>query len=362
MHTLHIARRIAYTHLSLVPHRSKEKLFMSPFNAPLSLCGPFRQPRQMLAEQLYDGHASIHDDKMASDLGFSGAPIEGPTHFSQFAPLLHKIFGDAFFERGCISAHYQNMVVEGEEVRAFAELLDGGRQCTVRAEKRDGTPVLTGTASVGSLGPDHPESELDRRRAKLRPSEQLVILSDLHVGMKGKQPEHVKMDFDQHMGDLYPFSLNDKLAKITEPSPWYTQAQGSSSPWGRAIIPFEMISVLTEYTSRQAGFPVKGPAVGLFADQEIKLIKGPLYVNHPYRLEREIVTLSESRRVESYWIQTRVYDEESNELVAECLLNHATVKSSYANYEAEANPPCSSTSVCTSESPTPSPSWRRTRR
>lgn len=306
---------------------------MSVFTAPLSICGPFRQPRQMLAEQVYDGHSSIHDDKMASDLGFSGAPIEGPTHFSQFAPLLHKIFGDAWFERGCISAHYQNMVVEGEELRAFAELAEDNKICTIWAEKRDGTPVLTGTASIG---PDHPESELDRRRAKLRPSEQLVLLSDFHVGMKGKEPEQVIMDFDQHMGDLYPFSLNQKLEKITEPSPWYSKEGGNTSPWGRAIIPFEMISVLTEYSSRQAGFPTKGPAVGLFADQEIKLIKGPLFVNQAYRLEREIVNLSESRRVESFWTLTRVYDEQSNELVAECLLNHASVKSSYAKYEAEA--------------------------
>src|SRR5690606_1686326 len=265
--------------------------------------------------------------------GFSGAPIEGPTHFSQFAPLLHKIFGNAFFERGCISAHYQNMVVEGEEVRAFAELSDDGRQCSIWAEKRDGTPVLSGTASVG---PDHPESELDRRRAQLRPAEQLVILSDLHVGMKGKQAEQVIMDFDQHMGDLYPFTLNQKLEKITEASPWYTADGGARSPWGRAIIPFEMISVLVEYSSRQAGFPVKAPVIGLFADQEIKLINGPLFVNHPYRLEREIVHLSESRRVESYWTLTRVYDGETDQLAAECLLNHATVKGSYKHYEAEA--------------------------
>ena len=302
------------------------------FDTPISICGPLRHPRQMLQEQTYDGHVSIHDDKMANDLGFTGAPIEGPTHFSQFGPLLHSIFGDVFFERGCISSHYQNMVVEGEEVRAFAEQT-AGNYCKIWAEKKDGTPVLSGTASIG---PDHPESELDRRRAKLRPSEQLVILSDLHVGMTGKEPEHVIMDFNQHMGDLYPFSLNNKLEKITELSPWYTEAGGKDSPWGRAIIPFEMISVLVEYTSRTAGFPTKGPAVGLFADQEIKLLKGPLFVNQPYRLEREIVTLSESRRVESYWTLTRVYEENSDELVAECLLNHATVKGSYAKYEEEA--------------------------
>ena len=67
--------------------------------------GEFRKPRQMLGTQEYDGHLSIHDDKMAGDLGFSGAPIEGPTHFSQFVPLLHKIYGDEWFVKGCISAH-----------------------------------------------------------------------------------------------------------------------------------------------------------------------------------------------------------------------------------------------------------------
>ena len=58
------------------------------FDTPIALCGPLRQPRQMLAEQEYGGHASIHDDAMAEKLGFRAGPIEGPTHFSQFVPLL----------------------------------------------------------------------------------------------------------------------------------------------------------------------------------------------------------------------------------------------------------------------------------
>ena len=243
------------------------------------------------------------------------------------------MFGQAWFETGCISSHYLNMVVEGEEVRAFAQLpVPGANITNIRAEKRDGTPVLSGTAGIG---PNHGESELDRRRAKLRPAGQLVILADLKVGMKGAGEEPVIMDFDQYMGDLYPFSLNDKLQRITELSPWYTEEGGKDSPWGRAIIPHEMISVLTEYTSHLAKFPVKGPVVGLFADQEIKLIKGPLFVNEPYRLEREIVALSESRRVESYWVMTSVFDNEDT-LVAECLLNQATVKDSYERYAEEA--------------------------
>lgn len=304
-----------------------------PFDTPVALCGPLRQPRQMLAEQSYEGHSSIHDDDTAGRLGFSGAPIEGPTHFSQFDPLLYELFGKAWFETGCISAHYRNMVVEGEEVRAFAQPETENKSARIWAEKVDGAPVLTGTASIG---PDHPETELDRRLARLRPADQLVILADQHVGMQGAAPEQVIMGFDQHMGELYPFTLNDKLDRITEPSPWYTREHGGSSPWGRAIIPFEMISVLTEYTASQAGFPRKGPAVGLFADQEIKLIEGPLFVDHPYRLEREIIALSESRRVESSWIRTRVHDGETGALAAECVLNHSVVKDSYPDYEAEA--------------------------
>ena len=61
------------------------------------ISGSFRAPRQMLAEQEYDGHLSIHDDAQAESLGFKGAPIEGPTHFSQFDPLLHKLWGDDWF-------------------------------------------------------------------------------------------------------------------------------------------------------------------------------------------------------------------------------------------------------------------------
>lgn len=301
------------------------------FETPLALAGPLRAPRQMLAEQEYGGHLSIHDDDTAEKLGFAAGPIEGPTHFSQFVPLLVEVWGTAFFERGCLSAHYQNICTEGDEVRAFVERPadDSVRCLRLWAEKADGTPVLTGTAT---MGPDFAPSELDQRLERLRPAGPLLILEDLRVGMKGPNPDDVRMDFDQHMGALYPFSLKQKLEKITEPSPFYTREGASSSPWKRPIIPWEMVSVLAEYKNT-AGFPVKGPAVGLFADQEIKMIAGPLFVGHPYRIEREIAALSESRRTESYWERARIFDGETSELVAEMLLNHATLKESYAGYQ-----------------------------
>jgi hypothetical protein len=296
------------------------------FDTPLSLAGPLRRPRQMLGDQEYGGHASIHDDSMAEKLGFRAGPIEGPTHFSLFPPLLEKIWGRAWFEQGCLSSHYLNMVVEGEEVRAFAEIpADGARSTRVWAEKADGTLVLEASAS---LGPDAGPTLLERRMAELRPAGDLLILADLTLGMKGAADERVRMDADLHMGALYPFSLNQKLAAITETSPWYSD----TSPWGRPIIPLEMISVLAEYSSHQAKFPVKGPAVGLFADQEIRLIDGPLFVGEDYVLRREIAALAQSKRTESYWVRTRIFDASGQKQVAEMLLNHATLKQSYAGY------------------------------
>ncbi len=301
------------------------------FDTPLAIAGPLRKPRQMLAEQTYGGHTSLHDDAMAEKLGFKAGPIEGPTHFSQFPPLLAHFWGNAWFERGCISAHYVNMVVEGEAVRAFAELLPKGAHATrVWAEKADGTPVLEASASIG---PDHGQTLLEQRLAALRAPEKLVILADLRVGMHGAEDERVRMDADQNMGALYPFSLNQKLAAITEASPWYSDA--AASPWGRPVIPLEMVSVLANYSSNQARFPVKHPVIGLFADQEIRMLEGPLFVGEDYVLRREIVALSESKRTESYWVRTRIFDSSGKRQVAEMLLNHATLKHSYANYEAE---------------------------
>ena len=297
------------------------------FETPMILSGPLRAPRQMLADQEYGGHSSIHDDAMAEKLGFRAGPIEGPTHFSLFPPLLAQIWGQAWFERGCLSAHYQNMVVEGEEVRAFAEVPSPGVTRTrVWAEKADGTPVLEASAS---LGPDHGQTLLEARMAQLRPPVRLLILEDLSVGMKGAEDEVVHMDAGQHMGALYPFSLDDKLKVITETSPWYSS---DATPWGRAIIPLEMVSVLAEYSSSHAAFPVKGPAVGLFADQEIRMISGPLFVGETYLIRREIAAVAESRRTESYWVRTRIYDAKGETQVAEMLLNHATLKDSYAGY------------------------------
>ncbi|MCP4616254.1 MAG: hypothetical protein GY844_07430 [Bradyrhizobium sp.] len=291
------------------------------------LTGPWRKPKQMLHAQTYDSHASIHDDATAQKLGFQGGTIEGPTHFSQFAPLGERAFGKQWFETGCISAHYRNPVFEGEEVQASIEMPKPGQTiCAVGMTRKDGTEILRGTASVGDLA----ETALAQRLKELKPLADPVILHDIKAGMKTAR-QSVKMDFDQHMGDLYPFSLAEKLKVITEPSPYYS---GGDNPWGRPIVPFEMLSVLFQYRAREDRLPLRGPAVGLFADQEIRLLRGPLFVGESYTTEREVVFLSGSKRTESMWVRTTVFGSDSAP-VATMLLNLASIKQSYAPYEKE---------------------------
>jgi hypothetical protein len=296
---------------------------------PERLIGPWRSPHQMLHAQVYDAHASIHDDATAQKLGFKGGTIEGPTHFSQFAPLGERLWGRAWFERGCISAHYRNAAFEGEEVQAVVmKPAPGQSQCDIQMIKRDGAEVLRGTASVGD---DGVVTALEQRLTELKPLTDPVILRDIKLGLRtGRRT--VRMAFDQIMGDLYPFSLRQKLAVITEPSPYYS---GADNPWGRQVIPMEMLSVLFQYRAKDDPLPSKGPAVGLFADQEIRLLQGSLFVDQDYELEREVVAMSGSRRTESLWQRTTVYEPGGSTPIATMLLNMATLKESYTPYTEE---------------------------
>lgn len=296
------------------------------FATPLTLTGPARRPAQMLGEQTYDGHVSVHDDAAAAALGLAGAPIEGPTHFSQIDPFGVSLFGDAWFERGCISAHFQTMVVEGEEV-AVRALSDGSDLATVVATKADGTQVLTGTISIG---PEHPTTELDRRLAALGDPGELHVVDRVVVGLRKDDVAPVMITHESPNGDLYPFSLDEKLASITEAHPWYSAAGAASSPWGRAVVPFEMLSVLTQ--KQGPAWPVRQPSLGLFLDLEVRVIAGPIFVGHGYNVRREVIARSQSRRVESFWTRSTVTDPSSGSTVCEVVLHQGVFKESYPGY------------------------------
>ena len=297
------------------------------FDTPISLVGPVRVPAQMLADQDIGGQTSVHDDDTADKLGLAGAPIEGPTHFSQFDPLGVYLWGQRWFEDGCISAHFLNMVVEGDDVRA-ALMPTTATAATIGAEKGDGTPVLSGTASVGTG--DTTDLD-DRRKRGLGDPGDLHIIDQLSMGMDTRRNGDdviVTMGFDEHNGPLYPFTLQQKLDRITEPSHWY--AADGHSPWGAPIVPTEMLSVL----AHKAGphLPIRRPSVGLFIDLEVRYIDGPVFVGRSYRLDHQVVGLGQSRRVESWWTETTLTDVETGVHAATVLLHQGVFKASYDAY------------------------------
>ena len=297
----------------------------------ITLSGPRRAPVQMLADQSYDGHKSVHDGDSAARLGLPGAPIEGPTHFSQFEPLGVALWGDNWYMNGCISAHFQTMVVEGEEVEARLTIEGpGATSGRIDAAKADGTPVLTGTLSIG---PEHGPTELSQRleAAAARPPEKLYIIDQMLVGQRSSGDELVRMGFDDHMGNLYPFTLRDKLATMTEKMDF--QVPGAATPWGASVIPIEMISVLTNAFAKPT-FLARQPSVGLFIDLEVRILAGPLLVGRSYRVERELVALGASKRTESYWTRSTLFHGET--AVAEVLLHQGVFKESYPDYPAGA--------------------------
>jgi hypothetical protein len=148
----------------------------------------------------------------------------------------------------------------------------------------------------------------------------------------GCQPgtEPVAVDFDSGNGPGYPFSLAEKLARITEPHPWYTREGGASSPWGRPVLPMEMISVLANKAGPR--FPIRQPSLGLFLDLEIRLVAGPVFAEQPYTMTREVLALSQSRRTESMWVRTDLTDADTGTLTASVLLHSGVFKASYPDY------------------------------
>lgn len=299
------------------------------FDTPITrdgdtLVGPWRAPRQMLAEQEYDGHTSVHDEATADRLGLAGAPIEGPTHFSQFDPLAVALWGQGWFERGCLSAHFETMVVEGEEVQARVTPT-GPHAARGSAAKHTGEPVLSATLTLG----DEP-TELEERLARMQAKDpgELFVVDRVEVGYRSPAST-TSMGFDEWNGNLYPFSLEDKLVAITETSPWYVP--GEPSPWGRAVVPTEMLSVLAHKGG--VHLPVRGPAVGLFIDLEVKR-HAPVFVGETYTVTHEVVCRGQSRRVESYWTRSTLTDP-AGARVATLLLHQGVFKASYAGYPAD---------------------------
>lgn len=313
------------------------------------LMGDWRRPHNDLQEQVVGGgHKAIHDDATAQSVGFSGAPIHGTVHWSQFTPLFLQAFGPAWFETGSISVQFKTMVQHLQPVRAFMAKPDPNKkaqQVAIWMEHADGRVVLEGTASVG-LKPSEMTTEVGSRLASIKPVKTPLLFERRPVGEKSltKEPMSIEWEGPVHP-HTFPFTLNRKLEIITEYHPWFSQDLGKGSPWGRPILPPECLNAMMlagkgaqrwnkspgdEWLVKEMGGRTP---VGLFGACEVIIHNGPVFPGEQYELSRELVGKGETPRAEFNWIRTYLTEKTSGKLIAEMTLQNMMMKTGFKRYE-----------------------------
>lgn len=249
------------------------------------LIGPYRHARNLAQ----DAKGSIHDDNTASKLGFRGGTVAGSIHMEQFPPVLMRAFGQRWFETGSLSCYFRNATIDNERVRPLVQLPPGDAgdsQINVWMERDDGLQVLEGTASSGLAD----ETSMVRRKlAEPRDVGEMRILTDMHVGQKlPAVPSRVRSDNTE---------VAARIKVVTEPLDWYSGA----SPWGGPVlnpglVVHAMIPVQQGMSARRA--------VGLYGAIEIQHHKGPVFADHDYEVDGEILAFGTSPKTEIVWFQS----------------------------------------------------------
>lgn len=261
------------------------------------IAGPLWAARNWNIE---DGAGSIHDDDTAAELGFRGGTVAGDIHMNQFPPILVEVFGNEWFERGNLSLNFKNATIDLEKVQAFAEpLKQGENQVRVWMEREDGLLVCEGTAAIG----DHSNSELRRKNLHPCHPEELRILRRCKPGMSlGSYDIVAKTDvqFERYDRNL-----------ISDPMTWYKEG----SPWGDPIAaPCTILEFLWGNAMRGLG-PLVEESTGLFGAMEISYTNGPLIMGKKYRIDCEVVCVSQSPKTEIVWYDQHAYNEAGDHVV-----------------------------------------------
>ena len=278
------------------------------------ITGPLWAARNWSADA---GAGSIHDDATAAKLGFRGGTVAGDVHMNQFPPVLVKVFGKQWFERGNLSLSFRNATIDQEKVRVFVEpLAAGSSQTRVWMEREDGMLVCSGTAAIG----DHSASEL--RSKDLRPCDpsELRILNRLHAGLS-------LGGYDVFTDPAKQFHRYDTKV-ISDPLTWYREA----SPWGEPVAaPCTILEYLWAYPMKGLQ-PYVGESVGLFGAIEIGQVQGPLLMNRHYHLDSEVICVGQSPQTEYVWYETTARDR-AGAVVATMRMQSRAMKASSPAYQ-----------------------------
>jgi hypothetical protein len=253
------------------------------------LVGEFRTPRNAFQE----APGSIHNDAVASKLGFKGGTVPGSVHMDQFVPQILATYGQDWFGTGNISLYFTQATVDAEQVRAV--LAPGAERAELRMYNEAGDLICRGTANLDA---HDPRSELEVRMAQQRPAGEgaLRILADIALGEEQADiPLRVVVE-----------ALDKALEKITEPNELYAKDH---------VLPPSHAIKLSHQVRPVVLKKVKS-SVGLFGALEVRHLKGPLKAGRNYLGRTKILKLTESPKAEAAWYDVFITDAESGEEVA----------------------------------------------
>jgi hypothetical protein len=281
------------------------------------ISGPLRESVNQAQE--IDG--SIHNDEIATKLGFRGGTVAGSIHLELFPPVLLQAFGKRWFERGTLSINFRNATTNREPVHALLEEPQkGATDAQTRAwiERDDGLLVGEGTASVGNPTEETALQSIDvGKNAAAAPR----ILAGLSAGDEIPTKE---VDMSRKAQDR-------RLDVITECLDWYTD-----SPWGGPIAsPATIVHYLYEHPARVIGRGTEGTgnnAVGLFGAIEVGHVNGPLVLDRTYRVGGTILAVGESPKTEYVWFESHA-DTLEGTRVAEMRMQLRWMKASSPLYQ-----------------------------
>ncbi len=254
------------------------------------ITGGFWQGRNWSA----DAVGGIHDDATATKLGFRGGTVAGNIHMDQFVPVLRKVYGDAWLERGALSMYFRNATIDGESVCVSVEEPAGRQQVRAFLHRDDGMEVMSGTASLG----DHSRSELRMRELRPAAAESMSLLRDLGLGNQIREKHFL--------------SSEKQLQRIARN--WISDAipeHGSAANrWGGIVAtPSSVVDLLWGVPTAIWRAKV-GKAVGLFGAIEVALHDGPLLLDREYLVEAEVIALTDSPKTEGFWFDSSARDEQ----------------------------------------------------
>lgn len=234
---------------------------------------------------------TIHDDGIATTLGFRGGAVAGSIHLDQFGPMLVETFGQQWFETGTLGLHFLHPLTDQEPVEAMLDTGDAGvpvknGRFDVTMTMPDGTIVASGTASAGDVESASPVTSRDRR--PMEPSS-LRIVARTRIGMT--LGPVVESPWKQDQRERVTSGL------MTAPLDWYV----NDSPWGGAICSPLTISRMMTGAVLAPLEQTFGKCIGLYGALELRHAGAPLFLDEDYIVTAVVTDVSETPKTEVFW-------------------------------------------------------------